>query len=168
MRPSSTAVILLSVAALGWTAYGWADESPWHTEPFSASPQDLLAAAELLEPVEEDGRFIVQRRRLVLGDDGGSTEYVHQIYQPLTEAGLGAVSNLIVPWSPWRQERPEVRARVITPAGSEHWLDQGTIGEFPVQQFEPNVLHDLRQLQAPMPRVAIGAVIEVESVFRKR
>jgi len=65
-----------------------------------------------------------------------------------------------VDWSPWRDQRPTVRARVVGPTGKEFHLDQATLTDSPSQQSDNAVYSDQRTLRAPLPAVSPGAVIE--------
>src|SRR5262249_11893551 len=66
-------------------------------------------------------------------------------------------------WSPWYQERPELRARVIGPDGTVRELDPATISESPVSQIAQDLYSDTRVLVAPLPGFVTGAVVEVLS-----
>lgn len=129
-------------------------------EAFGATPNDLSIASggrvgsifpqELLSidvrvKVDDAGRARTTRRAIwrVLSDSPNQTE---------TEQ-----------WSPWRQERPQVRARVISAAGKERWLDVSTIVE-EKGSGEGVMLSDVHKLQVPLPGVRRGSVVEYESV----
>ncbi|MCP4656174.1 MAG: DUF3857 domain-containing protein, partial [bacterium] len=84
----------------------------------------------------------------------------------LTPVGLQGWSTAEMSWSPWHQERPAMRARVISPDASEHRLDPKTIGESPIYGDQPEVLSDRMLLRSPLPAVAVGAVVEEEIEVR--
>src|SRR5262249_20074172 len=71
-------------------------------------------------------------------------------------------------WSPFYQDRPVVRARVIAPRDHVAELDQKLITDAPSVTDSPSVFSDRRQLEAPLPRLAIGAVVEHEIVIVNR
>ncbi len=139
---------------------------PWDGLAFAADPAAVLAAAEALPAADgadvlvllEDGhfRFDAQGRRV----------YRYRlVYRILNPAGLQGWSTTAAGWSPWYQARPSLEARVIGPGGAVHRLDPATIGEFPVSEEQPEVLSDRRVLRAPLPAVAVGAVVETEAVI---
>jgi hypothetical protein len=63
-------------------------------------------------------------------------------------------------WNRWTTERPDVRARVISPDGVEHWLDSKLLHEVPAAE-EDAIYSDARVLRAPLPSVVDGSVIEI-------
>jgi Domain of Unknown Function with PDB structure (DUF3857) len=65
-------------------------------------------------------------------------------------------------WSPWQEDRPTVRARVISPDGSVHQLDPSTIADAPVRDDDNNVVSDRRMIRAPLPAMEPGAIVEHE------
>ena len=69
-------------------------------------------------------------------------------------------------WQPWHEDRPELRARVIAPDGSVHWLDPKTIRDAPVAQLDSSIFSDARMIRAPLPAVSAGTVVEYEIVKR--
>ena len=142
------------------TGAGEALERVLSAAAFGATPHDLSVASggrvgsvfrqELLSvdvrvQVDQAGRSRTTRRAIwrVLNDSPDQTE---------TEQ-----------WSPWRQERPQVRARVVSAAGQERWLDVSTIVE---EQGSGGgvMLSDVRKLQVPLPGARRGSVVEYESV----
>jgi len=72
-----------------------------------------------------------------------------------------------VRWSPWYQARPELRVRVISADGSEHWVDGSTLDDAAVSQEDPTLFSDDRVMRTPLPGVGIGAVVEEAIVVRE-
>ncbi len=66
-------------------------------------------------------------------------------------------------WEPWRQKRPEIRARVITPEGKVHELDPRTLTDAPAHDSRPEVYDDDRIYSAPLPGLTSGSIVEVET-----
>src|SRR2546430_2557743 len=66
---------------------------------------------------------------------------------------------------PWHEQRPELKARVITSDGIVHPLDQKTVTEASVHAQSDDIFSDSRVVRAPLPALAPGAVIEEEITF---
>src|SRR6185436_917064 len=63
-------------------------------------------------------------------DDAGREVYTYRLLYRITDASADeSWSSIEEHWSPWHQERPRLRARVITPDGTVHMLDPATIAE---------------------------------------
>lgn len=159
--------IFLLLAVLGLGAATPQSTEPWDAPAFSLRPQDLLKAASVV-PVPEDTDVIVllEEHCYTLDEQGRATETWRMMYRVVTPQGAEDSATLSTEWAPWHQERPAVRARVITPKGAIHELDPKTISEAPVATDEPNVFTDGRSLQAPLPAIEAGAIVEEEIVTR--
>ncbi len=148
-------------------ATGAAASEPWDHAAFTADPAAVVEAAAAL-PTEEGVDVLVLLEEVTWSfDSAGRAVYKHRlVYRIVTPVAVQGWSTTEMVWSPWYQERPALRARVISPDGIEHWLDPKTIGESPVGEDQPAVLSDRMVLRAPLPAVAVGAVVEEESVVR--
>jgi len=120
----------------------------------------LAAAAELPPPDDAEVEMLLTETELVVEADGLRSYQQRLVYRILKPTGLDAWSTVESPWSPWYQERPVIRARVITPQGRVHELDPATVAEAPGEQRDPGVFRDTRELQAPLPAVQVGALVE--------
>ncbi|WP_426752100.1 DUF3857 domain-containing protein [Myxococcus sp. Y35] len=125
----------------------------------------VRAAAKL--PAPEEGTDVE-----VLLKEGRYTELApHQwratnrtVFRILTSAGVRQWAEARVEWSPWRQQTPRIRARVISPDGKVHLLDEQTLHEAPVEDPGPDIYTDTRALRAPLPALRPGSIVEMESV----
>src|SRR5262249_34144033 len=88
------------------------------------------------------------------------------VYRVEDQQGVSNWSEVSGRWEAWHQSRPEIRARVISGDGSEHWLDANTLNDFPVRQDAPEVYSDDRKYGGPLPAVAPGAIVEQEVLIR--
>jgi len=157
-RPGRFAVLLL-LGLLSAPALFAADplaEQP----PFSLSPAELLAAARPTAPDPQDVEILYRTTTFTFGADGARTLERHEVFRIGTAAGADANSEVSTDYSPWHQERPTVRARVVTPAGREHPLDPATLSEVSLESNLPDVYQDRRRIRAPLPAIEPGAVIE--------
>jgi len=140
-------------------------DPPWTGEFLVSDPDNILkAAAEI--PAEEGADFLVllEDVRIRFDSSGRSVTETRVVVRLETETGVEAWSTIQANWESWHQEIPTLHARVITPDGSEHRLDPETIGEYPVQRTSPQIFNDQRIIQAPLPAVEVGAVIEWEII----
>lgn len=70
-------------------------------------------------------------------------------------------------WSPWKELRPSIAARVIAKDGTVHELDPKTIAESPMRNSNDDVLTDCRVLKAPLPAIEPDSIFE-EQVISKQ
>lgn len=145
-----------------------AERYPWESDAFAADPQDVLQAAQKLSPplgaavheyldevvcrIDAQGRRELRRR---------------SVWRILNRQGLNDAV-VAAAWSPWLHHRPQLDARVIGPDGSIQRLDPSTINEVPFPQSNPTVFSDKRVLQAPIPALRVGAIVEYRTVVRER
>jgi tetratricopeptide (TPR) repeat protein/transglutaminase-like putative cysteine protease len=98
-------------------------------------------------------------------DATGKLVYTHRIvYRVETAEAVHGWSDLGAEWEPWHQNEPEIKARVITADGAEHWLDPKTLTDVPVHEDDPEVFSDARKVAGPLPAVAPAAIVETQVV----
>lgn len=137
-----------------------AQESHWGTEPLSLSVEEIHSKASQIAKAETgDVEYLLQETLVRIEADGRTTETQRFIYRVLTEAGVEEFGSVEAEWSPWYQDRPKVEARVINGSNDEVRLIEREIVEGPVQHSD-SVYSDRRKLQAPLPAVSPGSVIE--------
>lgn len=141
---------------------------PWNGPAFSANPGALARAASALpraagEPID------VLLLETVRSFDGAGRETFTQrfVYRFTDGQAHESWSVLEQPWSPWRHERPRLRARVITPDGAEHPLDPATVAENGEAAGSALLFADDRVLRAPLPATGPGALVEQEVTVRE-
>lgn len=161
------AVLLLTACLTAClTAAADANSTPatsdlWEAPAFSLTPEALLATAEELPAEEgEDVQIFLRELHVRFEEDGSRVSTSRLVYRVLTAAGVENWGLTGGPWKPWHQERPTLRARVIQPDGTEHWLDLATVGERPIGDDADNILSDRRMVEAPLPGLTAGAVVE--------
>jgi len=137
------------------------DAAPWDGPAFSGEPAAMRAAAAALPaPEDADVEVLLAETEMAVEADGLRSYRQRLVYRILKPAGLGAWATVESPWSPWYQQRPEIHARVITPQGRVHELDPATVGEAPGARRDPELFLDTRQLQAPLPAIQVGSLVE--------
>ena len=141
--------------------------SPWEAGPLVADPAAVLQAASLVEAGSGKGGAIVlfSETRLRFEEDGRKTTVSRLLYRIENAQADASWSAIDAHWSPWHQERPQMRARVITPDGAVHSLDPATVTEAGSAP-EPSLFEDDRILRAPLPAAGPGAVVEQEITIR--
>ena len=131
----------------------------------SALPAEIQAAAAKIqaEPFTEATVFF-ERDAFTL-DAGGRMTYRHTlIFRMETQEGIKNWSEIRVGWSPWHQEIPEIRARVIAPDGKVSILDPKTITDGPAREDGEDTYTDARVRKVPLPAASVGSIVEQETV----
>ena len=145
------------------------DSTPdaWDAPAFSLTAEELLAAAEALPPEEGDEvQIFLQEMRIRFDEEGRREAAFRLIYRVLNATGVEGWSGTSGVFKPWHQERPELRSRVISTEGEERWLDPETVGESPLGDESSDILSDRRIVEAPLPAIGIGSLVEESVVTR--
>lgn len=140
---------------------------PWEKGLFIASGAETYAAANSITVENQEDIKVLLRGADITIDKEGRFEYHYiWVYQILTHNGLENWDSTSVSWSPWYQERPEMKIRVSNPDGSEHILDESLIVESSEGESANNIYSDRKVLRAPFPNVVVGSVIEEELIVK--
>ena len=162
--PGLLALILLFAPQASLAAV----EAPWNLPALSAKPEDILrAAAASPAPKDGDVEMLFEEHVYKLDEQGRQHRTSRRVYRYLTDKGVDDWSCTEADWSPWCEEKPIFRVRVITPDGQTHALDQESIGEAPAEQETPNLFSDEKLLRGPLPAIVVGAVVEEEIETRE-
>jgi hypothetical protein len=142
---------------------------PWETRFMAAPPADVLAAAAAIKP-PADAPVVVLFEEMVHTylDAHRSRHRYRQVYKILTPHGIEGWDRLASGWSPWYEDRPALRARVVAPGGRAFTLDPKTIEMSGVSGGDEAVYSDRQLVRAPLPGVAAGVVVEVEIAWEER
>jgi tetratricopeptide (TPR) repeat protein len=159
-RPALLVHLAFFVAVAPAAAQG---DLPWESHPFAGEPREVLAAARAEATDATADVVVLLEEGLYDFDAEGRCDYRYRlVYLVRTEAGARRWTSVDGIWAPWHEERPVLRARVVTPEGQAHVLDPKTIGEVPLSDEDPDLLTDRRRLRAPLPGLKAGAVVEEE------
>jgi len=150
------------VLALAVSTAAAGAEEPWDAAPFSAPPDAVVAAVAELPSPDAAVEILLAELEWELDAEGVVSSREHQVYRILEQGGIEEWSSIETWWSPWYQERPEIRARVILPDGSERRLDPELVTESAAPGDRADLYEDTRLLRAPLPAVKVGAVVEIE------
>src|SRR5262245_49064657 len=127
---SGLLVVLGVLGALSVTPARAANPEPWDGPAFTADPAALMRAASALPNDSGESIDVLLLETLRSFDEAGRETYTQRlVYRFLDDQAHESWSAVEESWSPWHQERPQMRARVITPDGAEHQLDPATIAE---------------------------------------
>src|ERR1017187_3221849 len=97
---------------------------PWQGTAFSASPKDITSAAANLRAEQYANITVLADERVVTLDSADRAVFHwHLVYRVESKDGLRWAAAIKATWSPWRQKKPEIRARVMAPDGTVALLD---------------------------------------------
>jgi transglutaminase-like putative cysteine protease/Flp pilus assembly protein TadD len=125
------------------------------------------SVSQVAPPADADVLVLEDEDTFVFDAEGRVVHSQYFLYKVLTQRGAEGWSDLSTTWEPWHQERPSLRARVITPDYAVHPLDASTITDAPAKENEDNVFSDRRVMRAPLPAIAPGSLIEEELTSRE-
>lgn len=134
---------------------------------FSATPQELRQSFSGVEHGDEPVTVLLEEVHYDFDAQGRQTQRRHLIFKVWKKEAAEGWGLLQRSWAPWLEQRPELRARVISPEGAVHELDQKTVAESPVESEGDGTLSDRRVVQAPLPAMGEGSVVEQEVVVRE-
>jgi tetratricopeptide (TPR) repeat protein len=129
--------------------------------PFAASPTVLLKEAGQFNPPSGHSVAVLFRDLHYRLDEEGLTHATDwTVYRIVSMKDADDWNEVDAVWSSWRQKRPVIRARVITPDGVAHELDPKKIEETSNSSSDPNLFSSRKRLRAPLPAIVEGAVVE--------
>ena len=132
---------------------------------FRASVADVQKAAAQITPEKFMETTVLFERDGYQIDAEGRVTYRHSlIFRIETQAGVDDWAETSARYAPWYQNQPVIQARVILPDGRVSQLDQKTVIDGPASDADDNVYTDERIRKAPLPALAIGAIVEEETV----
>ncbi|HWO25521.1 MAG TPA: DUF3857 domain-containing protein [Kofleriaceae bacterium] len=156
-----TGTLSLSLGAPAAQAGG---PTPLEKPAFTATPAELLAAAKAA-PAGDWPVVVLRHDAEISADEQGRFAHrIRKVYVVRTQAGVEWWGAIQWKWSPYHQDRPRVRARVIEPGGAVTELDPKLVTDTPEISMSPTIYSDRHRLAAPLPRLAVGAVVEYEII----
>ena len=135
----------------------------------TAPPAEVLAAAAAVTPPADTSAIILFEELVhTYLDAHRSRHRYRQVYKILSPHGVEGWDSLSSGWSPWYEDKPTLRARIVTPGGRVFTLDPKTMEQSGVSGGDESVYSDRQMVRAPLPGVAVGAVVEVEIDWTER
>lgn len=163
-----SAFVRLVLIAVATTAPLQGQQATWPIDgpAFSASVDELQKAAAKVAPEQFMQATVLFEREAYRLDAAGRVTYSYSmVYRIETQAGIKGWSEIWARWEPWYENKPEVRARVIQPDGKVSQLDQTTVSDSPASGKDDDTYTDARIQKAPLPGLAVGAIVEEEIVI---
>jgi transglutaminase-like putative cysteine protease/tetratricopeptide (TPR) repeat protein len=140
----------------------------WTLPRFSDDTAALYnAASSVTTPAGTEVSVLDEEETYIFDADGKAVRTRYLLYKVLTERGVEGWGGISVTWEPWREERPSVKARVITGDNAVHILDPKTINDAPAEEADEEIYSDGRILRAPLPAVAPGVLVEEEETIKE-
>ncbi len=157
----------LCLVVLAGTLQGQsATTAPWEAAAFSADPKEVAVAAAAIKAQKFANVTVLLDERHVVFDSAERTiSSVRVVYRVETKDAQRDWGTARATWSPWRQKRPEIRARVIAPDGTVAMLDPKVLTESPAHDQRPEIYEDQRSYSGPLPTVEIGSIVEKETIW---
>lgn len=128
--------------------------------PLTLSEEDLRQAGLADAPRELPIDFLLDRLEVRYDADGKARTTRHMVMRYRTREAVEALGTIDVPFSPWFEERPVVRGRVVPARGPGVALDPRTIAEAAAKNPEL-IVSDRKNLVVPLPYLAVGATVEL-------
>lgn len=140
---------------------------PWDV-PFAGDARAILQAARSVSvPDDQSIVVLLEQHGYIIDENGRIASTIRKIYRIIKEDAVEDWSSIEQEYQPWHENKPDLRARVITEDGAIHWLDAKTIADSPSTEYDANIFSDRRAVRAPLPAAARGAVIEYEIVLHE-
>lgn len=157
-------LLLLVITRLGFSA----EDLPADKTHFSADVVGLYQlASQVTPPSGADVIILENEEHISFDSEGRAVRSRYFLYKILTQKGAEQWANVAAGWEPWHEERPALRARVITSDHVVHPLDANTVTDAPDRVTDNNVFSDRRVIRAPLPAVAPGSLVEEEQVTKQ-
>lgn len=167
LRPvGSFPALCVSLLACICAVSAHSQEPTWNLAgpAFGASVEELRAASAKVPAEKFMEATVLFERDAYMFDAEGRVTYRHAIiYRIESEAGVEDWSETHSQWEPWYQVQPEIRARVIAADGKVSTLDPKTITDGPANEDSEDTYTDARIRKAPLPGLAVGAIVEEET-----
>lgn len=132
----------------------------WSSAPLTLSDDDLRKAGSLDAPKEAPFDYLLNRVEIRYDADGRAKTSRHMVLRYRTRDAVEALGTFDVPYSPWFEDRPVVRGRVVPARGAGVDIDPRTIAEAAAKNPEL-IVSDRKNLVVPLPHLAVGATVEL-------
>jgi tetratricopeptide (TPR) repeat protein len=151
------------------TLAAWAESSESRIQSLWDQGLFNSPAASILKVVQ-DAQFFPDKNAVVLyaqgeirfTSQGSEVRTSRLVYRIQSQEAVNSWGGTQLAWSPWRQDEPTIRVRVINPDGSVWNLDPTTLVTGQAGSDGEGVYTDQKTLQGPYPHVQVGSIIEEE------
>jgi tetratricopeptide (TPR) repeat protein len=140
-----------------------APESPFGGSPFALSAAELKSASAAVPVTKEYPAEILYEEGIYRIAADETLKYRYRlIYRIDAESAVKGWAEASATWDPWFENPAQIHARVLQPDGSFVELDQKTITDAPVKAEEDETFSSQHVRRAPLPGMAVGAIVEEE------
>jgi len=141
---------------------------PWEGAHFSGDARAFYDAASAVQAPASADVLVLEEDEKYSFDAQGRQVYTHYlVYKVLTQKGAEEWDAVTMHWEPWHDERPIIKARVISKDYEVHPLGDKAITDAPAKDEDNATYGDQRVLRAPLPAIAPGVVVEEERTGRE-
>jgi tetratricopeptide (TPR) repeat protein len=167
MQQSTLRLVLASITLVLLGAAQAAE--PWDAPAFTTPAGELLRSATAIKrDSPANVTVLLDERVFVLDERHRLTRTDHLVYRVDSPDGVEKWAASGTTYQPWHQDKPDINARVITPDGREHRLDQKLLVDVTKRDSAQQIYDDDRHIEGPLPAVTVGAVVEEHIVVRDR
>lgn len=139
--------------------------TPWQGAAFSASPRDVRNAAAKIKADRYSSATILSDEIFISIDAANRVIHrQHFVYRVDSSDAMRWAGIVEALYSPWRQKKPDIRARVITADGRVSTLNASVLTEAPAHDQRPDIYEDERVVSGPLPSVGPGCIVEEQIV----
>jgi tetratricopeptide (TPR) repeat protein len=136
---------------------------------FSASAADLKAAAAAMPASKEHpAEILYEEANYKFAADGTMTYQHRLIYRVDSEEAVKDWAEISSSWDPWFEKQVQLHARVLETSGKFLELDQKTITDAPVKAEDSETFSSERERRAPLPGMAVGAIVEEQEITEEK
>jgi hypothetical protein len=137
-------------------------DSPFAGAPFTLTAAELKSASAAVPVTKEFPVEILYEEGLYrIGADRTLKYQYRFIYRVDAESAVTGWGQTSMQWDPWFENPSEIHARVLQPDGTFAELDQKTITDAPVKADNDETFSSQHVRRAPLPGLAVGAIVEV-------
>lgn len=157
-------VLLVPLAAAQRNSQTFAAVPPWTLPLFTSAPAAVLAdASRYGAPENADAAVLDYFVYVQINASGGMKETTRMITRVLRLQGVQSTRQVNIGWLGWREDRPRIRARVITNDGKAHVLQDASIKDVSLPAGAADARMQAHLLSAVLPGVDFDSVIELET-----
>ena len=159
--PHATSLSLAGALLLALVQVPSAFALSWDAPAFSLASSDIANAAGQIQSSGKDDAIVLYEEDSYTYAPGGAAVHSYRIiYKILTGDGVSQWSTARSWYQPWRQDAPTIQARVISKDGKVSLLDPKTISDSTARSDSPDIYSDTRTVEAPLPSLEPGSVVE--------
>jgi tetratricopeptide (TPR) repeat protein len=141
----------------------------WPLDFFTSDPKAAIEAATKVAVPDGLDLFAIDAQfNYRVDSDARIARTTRLVLRVVTDRGARELGQYSQAWLAWRQDKPLLKARVITADGQAHLLDPSTITESGLPNQVEGLFTDTKVLAAPLPAVAKGALVEIEVQLNDR